>query len=325
MHAIVCHTHGPPEVMLYEEIPRPSPGAGEILVQAEAIGVNYVDTMRRSGGHPAAPAPPFTPGVELCGRVTYVGEGARRFECGQRVIGRCVTHGTYAEFVAVEERFAVACPEEAPAAEMAALFVNGQTAYHGLKTIGHVQPGESVLLTAAAGGVGLCAIQIGKLLGAQVIAAAGSKAKRELASQFGADVVVDYTQDDWPAVVLDATSDRGADLILESVGGQVAAGCLECWSCGGRLVVFGKASGEPAVVTTNELLFGNRTAYGMAVGTIIEDESLMRRAMDALFTWYRDKKLRVEIGHTFPLSEAAEAHRQLQARQTHGKIVLLPE
>ena len=112
MHAIVCHEHGEPDVMRYEEIDRPEPAAGEVLIEAEAIGVNYVDTMRRSGRHPAAPETPFTPGIEVCGRVVAVGEEVTRFRTGDRVIGRCVTHGAYAEFVRVEQRFTVTCPRQ---------------------------------------------------------------------------------------------------------------------------------------------------------------------------------------------------------------------
>ncbi len=276
MHAILCQRHGPPEVMRYDEVPRPEPAAGEVLINAEAIGVNFVDTMRRSGKHPSAPQPPFTPGIELVGRVVSVGAGVQRFREGDRAIGRCVTHGAYAECVAVEERFAVACTDDVQPKDAAALFVNGQTAYHALITLGHVQLGETVLVTAAAGGVGTCAVQIAKRLGARVVALAGSEEKLALVRRLGADFAINYSLNDWPQQVLDATDGKGAELVLESVGGEVAQGCLRCWAPGGRLVVFGKASGQPVTVTTNELLFGNRSAYGLAVGTLIEDETLMR-------------------------------------------------
>ncbi|MCH8150673.1 MAG: alcohol dehydrogenase catalytic domain-containing protein [Planctomycetes bacterium] len=154
MQAIVCHEHGGPEVMRYEEVPQPKPTAGDVLIQAEAIGVNYVDTMRRSGKHPAAPETPFTPGIEVCGRVAAIGSQVSRFREEDRVIGRCVTHGAYAEYVCVEERFTVSWPEALSAQQGAALFVNGQTAYHALVTMGQTKPGESVLITAAAGGGG---------------------------------------------------------------------------------------------------------------------------------------------------------------------------
>lgn len=324
MHAIVCHQHGGPDVMQYEAVAAPVAKPGEVVVRAEAIGVNWVDTMRRSGRHPTAPRPPFTPGIEVCGRVSAVGEGVGHFAEGDRVIGRCVTHGAYAEHVAVEARFTVPCPDGVSAEEGAALFVNGQTAYHALLTIGRIRPDEAVLITAAAGGVGTCAVQIAKLQGARVIAAAGAPEKLDLARSLGADVTVNYRDADWPERVLDATAGRGAELILESVGGDVARDCLRCWAPGGRIVIYGKASGEPAVIAGDQLLFGNRTAFGLAVGMVIEDESLMRQAMDRLGEWVAERKLRLEIDRTFPLRDAAAAHRYLESRQSRGKIVLIP-
>ncbi|MBW3539333.1 MAG: NADPH:quinone oxidoreductase family protein [Planctomycetes bacterium] len=324
MRAIVCHRHGGPEVMQYEELPRPRPAAGQMLIEAEAIGVNYVDLMRSSGRHPTAPEPPFTPGIETCGRVAETGADVKRFRTGERVIGRCVTHGAYAECVLVEERFTVSCPEMLPAEVGAALFVNGQTAWHALITMGQVQPGETVLITAAAGGVGTCAVQIAKILGAKVMAAAGSEEKLRLAENLGADALVNYTRDEWPQRVLNVTDGRGAELILESVGGAIAAQSLGCWAPGGRMVIFGKASGEPAVITGDSLLFGNRSVRGLAVGMVIENEELMRRAMSELLAWVADGRLTLQIGGRYPLANAADAHRDLKARKTQGKLVLLP-
>jgi len=324
MRAIVCRRYGGPQVMQIEEVPRPEPAEGEVLIQSEAIGVNFVDTMRRSGRHPAPPPVPFTPGIEVCGRVVAVGAGVTRFRPGERVIGRCITHGSYAEFVVTEERFTVPCPETLSAEEAAALFVNGQTACHALITVGQVRSGESVLVTAAAGGVGSCAVQIAKALGARVIATASTDEKRRLAESLGADMVVDYTRENWPELVLAATGGRGADLILDSVGGATARASLNCWAPGGRVVIYGKASGEPLTVTSDQLLFGNRTAYGLAVGTVIENEEVMRAAMQRLEEWIATGALRLLIGKRYPLADAAQAHRNLEGRTTHGKLVLLP-
>jgi NADPH2:quinone reductase len=324
MRAIVCHTHGGPEVMQYETVSDPTPAEGELLVRAEAIGVNFVDTMRRSGKHPTAPEPPFTPGIELCGRVVALGPGVTGLHKGQRVLGRCVTHGSYAELVRVESRFAVPCPESLPAEEGAALFVNGQTAYHALVTMGHVRPGEAVLITAAAGGVGTCAVQMAKLLGARVLAAAGTTEKVKLAANLGADAEIDYSLDDWPRRVLKYTDGKGADLILESVGGDIFQTCLGCWAPRGRMVVFGRASGRAGVVTGDELLFGNRTVCGLAVGLVIEDTKLLRTSMQQLFEWLDQSRLRLIVGETHPLQDAALAHQRLEQRQTCGKIVLVP-
>lgn len=324
MHAIVCHEHGPPEVMRYEERPRPEPGPNEVLVKTDAVGVNYVDTMRRSGNHPTAPKAPFVPGIEACGEVVAIGAEVDDFQPGDRVIARSISRGAYAEYACFERRFTVKCPPEMPADQAAALFVNGQTAYHALVTVGKLQPDENVLITAAAGGVGLCAVQIAKALGACVVAAAGTDEKLRLAAELGADVPVNYRNADWPATVNDATGDRGADLVLESVGTPIFEQCKQCWAPGGRVVIFGKAGGAPATLDGDELLFGNRAAYGLAVGMVIEDEPLLRASMQQLFDWCRDGTLKLIVGETHPLREAPLAHRRLVDRKTHGKIVLVP-
>lgn len=324
MYGIVCHEHGGPEEMLWEELADPQPAEDEVVVETEAIGVNFVDTMRRSGRHPAAPPAPFTPGVELVGRVLSVGNNVERFAARDRVIGRCQTHGSYAQQVAVKERFTVPCPESIPAADAAGLFVNPQTAYHALVTMGRTQPDDVVLVTAAAGGVGLAAIQMAKALDAKVIALAGSDDKLALTTEVGADSAISYRDLDWPARVREASDGRGVDLILESVGGATTTGCVECWAEGGRMVVFGKASGETGYIPGDQLLFGNRAVLGLAVGIVIEDEFLMRTAMDHIIDLYQSDRLKIHVGLTLPLAEAAEAHRQLEGRHTTGKIVLLP-
>ena len=326
MFAIVCHRHGGPEVMGYEQVAQPEPGPGEVLVRTEAIGVNYVDTMRRSGRHPTAPQPPFTPGIEAYGRVAALGDGvdAELFPEGQPVVARCVTGGAYAEYVSAEARFVVPCPIQIPREQAAAVFVNGQTAYHALVTVGNVQRGETVLITAAAGGVGTMAVQIAKLQGARVIAAASTAEKRSMAEQLGADLVIDYSESNWHRRVLDATDGVGVELILESVGGEICEGCQQCWAPEGRMVIFGKASGTPGLLSGDDLLFGNRTAYGMAVGMVIEDTSLLRSSMQQLFDWIAQGTVRLVVGETHPLRDASVAHRRLVGRQTTGKIVLVP-
>lgn len=323
MNAIVCREHGPPDVMKLQQVPRPEPGEGQLVIDAEAIGVNFVDTMRRSGRHPAAPPVPFTPGIEVCGRVAEVGPGISGLTRGQRVIGRTVTGGAYAEAVLVEAQFTVPCPEHLSPETAAAIFVNGQTAWHALHTMGRLKPGEWVLVTAAAGGVGTWAVQLAARAGAKVVAAAGSPEKCELALRLGATAAANYREPAWHDAVVQATGGKGVDLILESVGGQVATGCLRCWAAGGRIVIYGEASGEPARIPGDVLLFGNRAALGLAVGTVIQDEPLMREAMSELLEAV-GAGLQVPIGGTYPLAQAAQAHADLESRRTHGKLVLFP-
>ena len=322
MQAVVCRRLGPPEVMEVATVSRPEVGPGQLLVESEAVGVNFVDTMRRSGHHPFPPSVPFTPGIEVCGRVAEVGLGVHRFRPGDRVLARTVTGGAYAEAVLAEARFTVACPDDLPSSTAAAIFVNGQTAWHALFTLGELRPDDTVLITAAAGGVGLWAVQLAARLGATVIAATGSPAKCQLALSLGATHAVNYEQDGWIDHVRDCTPDgRGASLILESVGGEVADGCLECWAQTGCIVIYGEASGTPANIPGDRLLFGHRIAKGLAMGTILEDEARLRHAADELFLAVQNG-LQVPIGGEFPLERAVEAHRQMASRQTSGKLVL---
>lgn len=324
MKAIVCTKHGGPETLKLEELPDPQPGENEVLIKTEAIGVNYVDTMRRSGNHPTAPQTPFVPGIELAGTVAGIGSGVTSFHPGDKVMARCVSHGAYAELVCAEERFTLARPDDVSAENAAALYVTGQTAYHALITMGNAAPGETVLITAAAGGVGSCAIQIAKILGLTVVAASGSSAKCELCRQLGANFAVNYSSPNWSDEVAKFTDDKGANLILESVGGDVAKGCIRCWADQGRMVVFGRASGKPAIITGDDLLFGHRQVAGMAVGRIIDDRETLQTSMEQLLKWVGQGSLRPVIGKTFRLEEAAAAHRELQQRETTGKILLVP-
>lgn len=323
MYAVVCREYGPPNVLEYIEWPEPEPQPGEILIRAEAVGLNFVDTMRRSGRHPSPPPLPFIPGIELCGQVVAVGEGVDRFSPAQRVIGRCVTHGACAELVCVEARFAVPCPEELSAVEAASVFVTGQTAFHALHTAGHLQSGQTVLVTAAGGGVGLWAVQLARAAGATVIAAAGSDEKLAEAATYGAQVTVNYRQPGWSEQVNEATAGKGVSLIVESVGGEVFQQSLNCWAAGGRMVIYGEASGTPGVLTGDQLLFGNRSVQGLAVGTVIEDEPLMRSTMVSLLELIRSGVVRVPAGTVLPLRDAARAHSLLESRQVKGKVVLL--
>jgi NADPH2:quinone reductase len=326
MKAIVCEQHGGPEVMHYrEDWPTPEPGPGELLLRAEAIGVNFVDTMRRSGKHPTAPSPPFIPGIELCGRVLRLGEGVTGFSEGDRVLARITGHGAYAEEVCAEARFTVPCPEQLQPEQGASLLVNGLTAYHALLTREQVKANEWVLVTAAAGGVGVWAVQIARLLGARVVAAAGSEEKLQVARELGAHVLVDYSRPDWPDDVLQATDGKGVDLILESVGGLVLEGCLTCWAPQGRMVIYGQASGTPGLVPGDVLLFGHHRVSGLAVGVLLEDTALMRSSTQQLCDWVLTNQVKILIGHRFPLSEAVEAHRCLEGRKSRGKIILIPE
>ncbi len=244
---------------------------------------------------------------------------------GQRVMA-LTAGGGYAEYALVSARALLPIPPQLSFVQAAALPLQGLTAYYLLTLSGHLTPGESVLVHAAAGGVGTLAVQMAKLLGAgKVIATASTPAKLEFACSLGADVQIDYTREDVVAGVRAATNGKGADIILDGVGGEVFEASLRCLAAGGRLVVYGLASGQPVEFNPVRLMRRNQSVIGFYLGHLMAQPEQLRPAIEAIAGWLAEEKLRLMIGHLFPLADAATAHRQLEARETTGKIVLLTE
>jgi len=240
------------------------------------------------------------------------------------VIG-LIPHGGYAEYVAVPAALTIPVPPGLDAVQAVALPVQGMTAYHILATFGHLQPGERILIQAAAGGVGTLAVQLARLMEAgQIIASASTPAKLDLALSLGANVGINYTQPDWTTQVLQATDGKGVDLILDMIGGVQFSENFTCLAPLGRIVTFGKASGQRAVIDPEKLTARCYTVtgfYGAYAGTRPE---LVGPALKKLFQYVLAGQLQLQVHHRFPLEEAAAAHRLMETRQTTGKIVLLP-
>lgn len=324
MKAVRIHEPGSPEVLRFEELKTPSPGPGEVLIKVEVAGVNYADTgVRRGMFHgPHQTELPLTPGFEVAGTVAALGEGVTGVAEGTRVAA-VVDSGGYAEYAVAEVDALVEIPDGVNyAAATGALLVQGLTAYGVLYDSARIRAGESVLVQTAAGGVGSLAVQLAKLAGARpVIGTAGSVEKRELAQSLGADRAVDYAREDWVERVLEATGGRGVDVVLESVGGEVGARAYECLAPLGRLVTFGAASGEglrPPDMWQLNLKGQTVSGYG---GPWIRP-GRAGAAREALARHLREGELRV-VGRSFPLAEAASAHRAVEGRATNGKVVLL--
>lgn len=322
MKAVVVEEPGGPEVLRFEDVTRPEPGPGEVLIEVEAAGVNYADTGVRAGMAfgPHEGRFPVTPGFEVAGTVARLGEGVEGLRRGARVAA-VLESGGYAEYAVAPAGMVVEVPEGVGLeTAVGALLVQGITAYGVLHDAGRMRAGESVLVQAAAGGVGSLAVQLAKLAGT-VVATAGSPEKRELAASLGADVMVDYAREGWPEEVLGATDGRGVDVVLESVGGEAGAEAFGCLAPLGRLVVFGAASGRPMPppdlmrmnVGGMELIgFGGPWIRPGAAG----------RAREAISGHLLKGELRVVVGRTFPLEKAAEAHRAVEGRATTCKVVL---
>src|ERR687890_1132775 len=324
MKAIMVEEFGEPEVLRHADVESPSPGGGEVLLEVRSAGVNYADTMRRRNQYLETQDLPFTPGSEVAGTVAEVGEGVEDVAAGDRVVTLLGTGG-YAEYALVPARSLIPLPEGLDFDQAAAIPLQGLTAYHCIKTSGALKEGESVLVHAAAGGVGTLAVQMAKLLGAgTVIATASSEEKLDLARSLGADVLVDYTEDDWPERILEATEGNGADIILEMVGADFPQKNLECLNVFGRMVVFGAASGERGSIVPAALMKPCHAVVGFYLPQIMRRPDLFIPSLQEVLGWISSDDLKLTIGDTYPLEQAATAHADLEGRKTTGKLLLNP-
>ncbi|MCM3692522.1 quinone oxidoreductase family protein [Neobacillus niacini] len=324
MKAVQLQKFGGPEVLEIVEIDRPVPKGHEVLIEIKAIGVNYADTARREGQYVVKTPLPFIPGAEIAGVVTSVGEKVTNAKPGMRVV-TLIESGGYSEFAVADERSLIPIPEQLDFQNAAALPLQGLSAYHVLKTMGRLEKGESVLVHAAAGGVGTLSVQLAKLFGAgKIIATASSPEKLELARKMGADVLINYTESNWVEQVLEATGGKGVDVALEMVGGEVFNNTLKCLATFGRLVVFGAASGEQSRMYPSSLMARNQSVIGFFLPQIMRKPELLQRSLVELLSYLGEGKLKLTIGGVFPLEEAANVHVLLQSRKTTGKLLLEP-
>lgn len=321
MKAMRVHEYGGPEVMRLEEVPVPQPGAGEALVKLAASGINFIDVYQRSGlyGTPL----PFTPGSEGAGVVEAVGPGVTGVAVGDLVAYAGVL-GSYAEYAVVPAARLVPVPAKVDDKTAAALMLQGMTAHYLTHSTYPLTAGESCLVHAAAGGVGELLVQIAKRRGARVIGTVSTAEKAALARSVGADEVIRYTEQDFEVEVKRLTGGRGLPVVYDGVGRATFDKGLNCLAPRGYMVLFGQASGpvpplDPQVLNSKGSLFLTRPSLGHYVLT---REELLWRANDVL-GWVAAGELAVHIGSELPLAEAARAHRQLEARQTTGKTVLL--
>ncbi len=322
MKAIQIPRFGGPEVLELRDLPEPAPGPGQILVRQEAIGVNFIDVYRRTGLY--AVDLPLIPGMEGAGTVAAVGAGAHGVKAGDRVAYANLP-GTYAEAVLVPADRAVRLPARVTFEQAAAAMLQGMTAHYLLLDTCPVARGETVVVHAAAGGVGLLLVQVARMRGLRVIATVSTDEKAALAKEAGAQEVILYTQADFVAEVKRLTAGKGVRAVFDSVGKATFLKSLDCLAPRGMLVSFGQSSGkaeaiEPTLLSAKGSLYLTRPILGHYIA---DAESLRRRADDVL-GWVATGKLTLRIGARFPLRDAAEAHRQLEARKTTGKVLLLP-
>lgn len=324
MKVITFEQYGGPEVLQYIEQERPKPGDNEVLVEVKAIGINYADTARREGQYVVPTPLPYVPGSEVAGVVAEVGSKVTKFQVGMRV-SALIESGGYADFVTLDENGLIPIPEGVDFEQAVALPLQGLSAYHILKTMGRLAPGETVLIHAAAGGVGAIAVQLAKIFGAgKIIATASSAEKLEHAKAMGATHLVDYSKEGWVDEVKRITDNKGVDLALEMVGGEVFNKTLKCLAPFGRLVIFGAASGEQAEFHPGQLMRKNQSVIGFFLPQIMRNPELFQQSFKELLGYMANGQLKLTIGGSYPLAEAAEVHRLLQSRKTIGKLVLKP-
>ncbi|WML60258.1 NADPH:quinone oxidoreductase family protein [Neobacillus sp. PS2-9] len=324
MKAVQLKEYGGPEVLNLVDIERPVPKGHEVLIEIKAIGVNYADTARREGQYVVKTPLPFIPGAEIAGIVAEVGENVTKVKPGTRIV-TLIESGGYAEFALADERALIPIPEQLDFHTAVALPLQGLSAYHILKTMGRLEKGESVLVHAAAGGVGTIAVQLAKLFGAgKIIATASSDEKLALAREMGADVLINYTEPEWEQQVLEATDGRGVNVALEMVGGEVFNKTVRCLATFGRLVIFGAASGEQSRFYPSSLMARNQSVIGFFLPQIMRKQELLQPSLVELLTYLGEGKLKLTIGGVFPLEEAAQVHTLLQSRKTQGKLILEP-
>ena len=301
------------------EVPRPSPGRGEVLVRVHACGVNFADLLMRSGRYQERPPLPFTPGMELCGTVEEAGPDAGHVSAGRRIMAYC-GHGAMAEFAAIPADACIPVPDGMPDITAAAFPIAYGTSHLALDHRAGLQPGERLLVLGAAGGVGRTAVEIGKVMGAEVIACARGAARLAAARSAGADHVIDSESGDIRASV---KSLGGADVVIDPVGGEQFSAALRSCRPGARLVPLGFASGDIPQIPANILLVKNLTVIGLYWGAYATlGPSIMSASLAELLTWYAEGRLSPHVGRSLPLAEADAALETLRSRKAVGKVVV---
>lgn len=325
MRAWRVHELGEPaDVLKLEEIPEPEPGPGQVKIKVAAVACNFPDILVCQGRYQEKPELPFTPGLEVSGEVVAVGEGAAA-NVGDKVMGQTGLGGGFAEFALLSKENTWPWPEGMSPGQAAGMFVTYQTGYCALHQRAHIQPGETLLVHAAAGGVGSAAVQLGKAAGAMVIGTAGGPDKCEVARQLGADHVIDYSAEDLVARVKEITGGRGADVIYDPVGGDVFDASRKVIAFEGRILVIGFVSGRMADAPTNHALVKNYSVVGVHWGFYRKMAPHMfpiwQRELERLWA---ERKINPLVGAEMPLTEAVEALRLLGSRGSVGKVVLVP-
>ena len=324
MRAMLCHAWGPVEGLRLGEAPSPIPADGEVVIAVRAAGINYADAIMVAGHYQTKPPLPFSPGLEAAGIVAACGDGVTRFRPGDRVMA-ILAHGGLAELAVAPEAETFAIPGRMSFEEAGAFPIAYISSHVALRWQARLEPGETLLVLGAAGGVGLTTVEIGKAMGARVIAAASTAEKLAVAQERGADDVVNYVEEKLTDRVMTLTNGKGADVCFDPVGGDIFDSALSSLGWGGRILLIGFVAGVPQI-PANRLLVKHRAALGSSLRYFrwhAPDKLL--RSVEELVQWYGEGKLRPLVTHRLPLEQSVEAIRLLTDRKAHGKVVVLVE
>jgi len=323
MKAVLAKAFGPLEQLVLEDIPARDPGPGQVAIAVRACGVNFFDALIVQGKYQSRPPVPFSPGGEVSGVIRAIGPGVTGLAEGKRVLA-FTGHGGYAQEVVLDAPSVVALPEPMDFVTAAGFPITYATAYHALKDRGQLRTGETLLVLGAAGGVGLAAVEIGKIMGARVIACASSDEKLALARERGADALINYAASDLRERIREVTAGSGVNVVYDPVGGGYAEPALRSLGFGGRYLVIGFASGEIPKIALNLLLLKVVSMVGVFWGAFAKAQPQRNAAnLAELLTWYTQGRLRPHVSATFPLDRYREALDAVVQRKVLGKVVLV--
>jgi NADPH2:quinone reductase len=322
MRAVLCKEFGPPESLVVEEVADPTPAPGQVVIDVHACSVNFPDTLMIQNLYQFKPNLPFSPGGEVAGVVSAVGEGVTGLKNGDRVFAS-TGFGGLAEKVPVAATGAIPVPDGIDLVHASGFLYAYGTSLHALQDRGQLQPGETLLVLGAAGGVGLAAVELGVVMGATVIAAASTEEKLELCRQYGAKHTINYAEDDLKTRIREVTGGAGADVVYDAVGGPYSEPALRATAWNGRFLVVGFAAGDIPKIPLNLTLLKGCSVVGVFWGSFAGREPQRNQAnTDLLVQWWQEGKLNPHVSETYPLEEASTAIRRLADRQAKGKIVV---
>jgi NADPH:quinone reductase and related Zn-dependent oxidoreductases len=323
MKAIVCEQHGPPESLAYKEVSLSGLKAKEVRVRIKACSVNFPDTLIIQGLYQFKPDLPFTPGTDIAGEILEIGSEVKRYKVGDGVFGTIMTGG-YAEEVIAPQRAVYPIPPGMPYDVASSFMMAYGTSYHALKQRAQIKKGETLVVLGASGGVGLAAVELGKIMGARVIACASTDEKLALCKKYGADDTINYTNEDLKKRIKELTDGKGADVVYDAVGGDRAEPALRALGWNGRYLVVGFVGGIPKIPLNLPLLKGCQIVGVFWGSHVMKEPQIHQQNVMELLGYYQSGQLHPHVSKTYPLDQAPQALRDMIDRKVKGKVVILP-